>query len=144
MKKFRYLIRGREVLEDLDELNKLGDEGWEFVGIETTYTDNVIFKQTILKTKENIVNAIDEDENDEDDYDDYNDIVFEEPKEINIYEDSNISVVFKGLEKGSFLFGGEAYSVKFLVENKTNQTIDVKALDVTLNGFVLENSSSNI
>lgn len=136
MKKFEYLIEDIDVSTDVDQLNELGDEGWELAAVDTD-SGNAIFKRILSQDR---ADDMDEDDGTDEEDEDF-DIDFEEAKEVCIFEDHNVKVTFKGLKKGSFLFGGDAYSVKFLIENNTLHNMSVSAVDVTLNGFVLENDT---
>lgn len=55
------------------------------------------------------------------------------------YEDSRIAVKFKGINRTSNLFYGDGFEFKFIVQNKTNYEMRVKATEVTVNGFVVSN-----
>lgn len=134
MKKFEYLIEDIEVSYDLDQLNELGSEGWELVAIDTD-SEKAIFKRVVSQ------NTTDDVDEEDDAFDEEYDDDFEEATETCIFEDHNVKITFKGLKKGSFLFGGDAYSVKFLIENNTLHNMSVSAVDVTLNGFVLEDDT---
>ena len=121
MQKFKYLFKEKEVITNLNELNKLGEDGWELVGITDEQSNNAIFKKTICSYNDN-----------------YDKVAIEDRVEFKIFENNDIAVVFQGVERREFLFGNEGFVVRFIVQNKTKQAIEVYALNVRVNGLPLE------
>ncbi|MBR3864461.1 MAG: hypothetical protein IKJ19_05060 [Clostridia bacterium] len=118
MQKFKYLFKEKETLSNLNELNNLGEEGWELVGVSDEQTNKAIFKKTIYCYN-----------------DKYETVGIEDRCELKIYENNDIAVIFQGIELREFLISGLGFAARLLIENKTGHTIDVNALKVKLNGF---------
>ena len=71
-------------------------------------------------------------------------IEIEPTKRINnnyLYEDYRICVKYKGLQEITNLFYGKGISIRFLVENKTSQSIRVHGTEITINGFMVDDDA---
>ncbi len=120
MQKFKYLFKEKEVLANLNELNTLGEDGWELVGVSDEQTNKAIFKKAICSYN-----------------DKYEMVGIENRCEIKVYENNDITVIFQGIERREFLLDGEVFTVRFLIENKTEDRIEVSALKIRLNGVLV-------
>ena len=54
-----------------------------------------------------------------------------------VFEDSKISVTYKGARKVSNLFFGDGIEFRFVIQNKTCFKMRVSATDITINDFVV-------
>lgn len=125
MKKFEYLTRYGDILDDIEEMDNLGAEGWEFVGYYED-RDTAVFKRELFdstpddsKKKITIV-------------------------ESNTYVDEYLYLKYKDVDSISNLLFGDGFCLKFLVENRKDSTITVRAKSVSINGFVVSSNQQII
>ena len=129
MKKFEYMVEDMSIVEDVEQLDDLGEDGWELICGSELY-GKLIFKRCLCneETPETIVRNVTP-----------NAPAVSYTGEYD-YEDGNIRLKFKGHEETNNLFFGEGVGFKFLIENKTTNSYRISAKDVSVNGFVVSSS----
>ena len=132
MRKFEYLTRYGDILDEIEEMDNLGAEGWEFVGYYED-RDTAVFKRELFDSTQ-----------DDSKKNDSIPVKGSTVVESNTYEDEYLYLKFKDVDSVSNLLFGDGFGFKFLIKNRTDNTITVRAKSVSINGFIVSSNEQII